>query len=98
MPSDKNKQETTPMITRARNREYDSFTKGRIIGRFEAGMSLGTIARDLDMPKSSVQYVVEKFKKTGTVDNAIRPGRPKIESEKSSSSVNDSQCEEIYDW
>ncbi|KAI8997078.1 hypothetical protein BDB01DRAFT_845768 [Pilobolus umbonatus] len=75
--TDNNSTEQLTSPPRIRNHQYDMFTKGLIIGKFEEGATLGAIAKDMNIPKSSVQYIVEKYKKTGYVDNAIRPGRPK---------------------
>ena len=42
------------------------------------GLSYGKIATTVKLPRSSVQYIVEKYHVNGTISNAPRSGRPRL--------------------
>ena len=52
--------------------------KELIVKMHNEGKSFGQISEIVSRPRSSVQYVIEKFKKTGTLEISPGRGRPKI--------------------
>ncbi|KAG8192931.1 hypothetical protein JTE90_025638 [Oedothorax gibbosus] len=59
-----------------RSSELSDFEKGIIIGYHKCGRSLRDISSDLKYPKSTVAYVIKKWKVTGDRRNVPRVGRP----------------------
>ncbi len=57
----------TPIITSARGRyaRMDMETIHRILALRRAGLSIRQIARDVDLPKSTVHYVLRRLRKVG---------------------------------
>lgn len=58
-----------------KGKELSRDLKTRIIDLRESGESYGAIAKQLKVPRSSVQTVVQKYEVTGSVENTPRPGR-----------------------
>ncbi|GIY47762.1 transposable element Tc1 transposase [Caerostris extrusa] len=56
--------------------ELSDFEKGIIIGYHKCGRSLRDISSDLKYPKSTVAYVIKKWKVSGDCRNVPRVGRP----------------------
>ncbi|GIY15377.1 transposable element Tc1 transposase [Caerostris extrusa] len=56
--------------------ELSDFEKGIIIGYHKCGRSSKDISRDLKYPKSTVAYVIKKWKVSGDCRNVPRVGRP----------------------
>lgn len=54
-------------------RELTESERYRIIGRWEAGQTIGDISRKVGRSPSTVQRLIRKFQKTGQVKNL--PGR-----------------------
>ncbi|GIY24569.1 transposable element Tc1 transposase [Caerostris darwini] len=52
------------------------FWKGIIIGYHKCGRSLRDISSDLKYPRSTVAYVIKKWKVSGDCRNVPRVGRP----------------------
>lgn len=52
------------------------FKKGVIVSAFSHGKSLNSISNEVQVPKSTVQYIVNKYKRDGNVYNKPNPGRP----------------------
>jgi len=59
-----------------RSSELSDFEKGIIIGYHKCGRSLRDISSDLKYPKSTVAYVIKKWKVSGDCRNVPRVGRP----------------------
>ncbi|GIY63825.1 c-Maf-inducing protein [Caerostris extrusa] len=59
-----------------RSSELSDFEKGIIIGYHKCGRSLRDISRVLKYPKSTVAYVIKKWKVSGDCRNVPRVGRP----------------------
>ena len=60
----------------ASNPELSDFEKGVIVGYPRNGRSIRGIASELKYPKSTVAYVIRKWKVSGDCRNVARPGRP----------------------
>lgn len=60
-----------------RSKELCAPIREKIIEKSRRGLSSIKIAQDLDLKPSTVRYNIMKFKKTGTVTNRERQGRPK---------------------
>lgn len=58
--------------------ELTGFQKGQISVLSEEGFSSRKIAERLGIPKSTVSFNLKKEKKTGSMDNKPRSGRPKM--------------------
>ncbi|GIY83098.1 transposable element Tc1 transposase [Caerostris darwini] len=56
--------------------QLSDFEKGIIIGYHQCGRSLRDISSDLKYPKSTVAYVIKKWKVSGDCRNVPRVGRP----------------------
>lgn len=56
--------------------------KGQIVGMSSCGRSIRQIGKELTLPYSTVRRTLVKFRKTGSVENEARSGRPKILSER----------------
>ncbi|GIY27970.1 transposable element Tc1 transposase [Caerostris extrusa] len=59
-----------------RSSELSDFEKGIIIGYHKCGRSLRDISSDLKYPKSTMAYVIKKWKVSGDCRNVPRVGRP----------------------
>ncbi|GIX90132.1 uncharacterized protein CEXT_35611 [Caerostris extrusa] len=59
-----------------RSSELSDFEKGIIIGYHKCGRSLRDISSDLKYSKSTVTYVIKKWKVSGDCRNVPRVGRP----------------------
>ncbi|GIX74031.1 transposable element Tc1 transposase [Caerostris darwini] len=59
-----------------RSSELSDFEKGIIIGYHKCGRSLRDISSDLKYPKSTVAYVIKKWKVSGDCQNVPRVGGP----------------------
>ncbi|GIZ00389.1 transposable element Tc1 transposase [Caerostris extrusa] len=59
-----------------RSSELSDFEKGIIIGYHKCGRSLRDISSDLKYPKSTVAYVIKKWKVSSDCRNVPRVGRP----------------------
>lgn len=58
-------------------KELSDFTRGRIIGQWEAGKSQRSVAATLGIPLSTVNNIVFQFSHHGKVSVEARSGRPK---------------------
>lgn len=73
--------ENSITVQRKPNRSFGETTieeRNRIVGRFLAGQSFHQIAQQTGVSCSSVSRLIAKFKKTGSVENKPRKGRPSI--------------------
>lgn len=61
----------------SKNKQISMDTKKIIINLKNDGKSLSEIAEIVKRPRSSVQYVIQQFKKTKTIANKPRSGRPR---------------------
>jgi transposase len=59
-----------------RSTELSEFEKGVIVGYHRNGRSIRDISSELKYPKSTVGYVIRKWKVSGDCRNVPRPGRP----------------------
>lgn len=59
-----------------RSAELSDFEKGVIVGYHRNGRSLRDISSELNYPKSTVAYVIQKWKVSGDCRNVPRVGRP----------------------
>ena len=63
-----------------KSKEIDIQLRDRVIEnwkeRGKSKLSLGKIAKKLNLPKSTVQYIVTKYRKSGRLENEPRSGRP----------------------
>lgn len=57
--------------------KYCTSVKNNVIKEFQGGMSQKNICEKFCMPRSTVSYVINKFKNTKTVETIHRGGRPK---------------------
>ena len=57
--------------------ETSTAIKNQIVGMTKAGMSIRSIAKLLNISKSTAAYWVKRFKDTGDVMRGTRSGRPK---------------------
>ena len=67
---------------KTKSKEYSSDFRNSIINLRKDGFSLGKISKTLNCPKSSVQYIVNKFSRDGFLVNSFGRGRPKITTDK----------------
>ena len=61
-----------------KTRELSDAERGIIIGHHQTGKSNREIARNLKVPRQTVDSIVKKFKNTGTISNFFRQRRPRI--------------------
>lgn len=70
---------TTTTVTKIKapaRRELDAYTCGIIIGRYQLKQRISAIARDLGIPRTTVNDCVDRYKKSGSGVNKKRAGRP----------------------
>ena len=60
-----------------KKREVSSSLRDQSIGLFKANYSFSQISKVLSLPKSTIQYIVNKWKRFGDTKNAPRSGRPR---------------------
>ena len=60
-----------------RNSELSDFKKSEIIGCHRNGRSLRDISKELNISKSTVAFVIKKWKMSGKYRNVLLPGRLK---------------------
>ncbi|GFU19642.1 transposable element Tcb2 transposase [Trichonephila clavipes] len=58
-------------------RHLDAFTRGRIIGKFEEGRSVTSVAAEFGIAHSIVSRLWRQFQTTGTAIRGISSGRPR---------------------
>ena len=63
----------TASVTMEKARELSVNLRTKIIDFHKVGTSYDDISKHLDIPRSTVQYVIKKFSKFGTVETV--PGR-----------------------
>ncbi len=59
-------------------KELDLLTKGKIAGQAELGATPTQIGRNLNVPRTTVQSVLQRLETTPSGVNKPRPGRPSI--------------------
>lgn len=64
------------MKERRRNTQLDDCTCDLIIDKFKAGLKPSAIHRAVNIPRSTVQDCIDRWKKTGSGRINKRPGRP----------------------
>ena len=60
-----------------KSKELCSGIKSRIVAKHEAGNSYGRISSELNVPKSTVQSIIKKYKDSNSTANLPRSGRPR---------------------
>ena len=60
-----------------RNSELSGFQKGEIVGYHRKGRSLKDISKELNIPKSTMAFVIKKWKLNVDCRNMLLTGRPK---------------------
>ena len=60
-----------------KKREVSSSLRDQCIGLFKANYSFSQISKVLSLPKSTMQYIVNKWKRFGDTKNAPRSSRPR---------------------
>ena len=68
---------TLPNMKTPNSKQVDPFTRGRIIGRHESGVSNRQIGRDLGLNYQTVNNIVNQWKTQGHCDVKKRCGRPR---------------------
>src|SRR4051812_3209462 len=63
--------------TKKKEKEHDVETRAMVIAYWRRNEPLRAISRDTGLSYSTVQAIVSKYKKTGTVKNKPRCGGPK---------------------
>lgn len=71
------------MADNSSNPELDEATKNKLIGACVAGKSPAQAGKLFGINSSTAKYVWRKYKKTGTVENRQRTGRPRKLDERS---------------
>lgn len=71
-------------VSRKPNTELSEEDRAIIYGMNQAGMSYGAIAKAKGLRRPTVQYIVEKIRRTGSAASRLRSGRPKKITERSS--------------
>ncbi|XP_041467369.1 uncharacterized protein LOC121417701 [Lytechinus variegatus] len=64
----------------AKTCEVPRALRERVVKFHKDGVSVRKIARRLDMKHTTVQYIIQKFKKTGSVENKKGRGRKRATS------------------
>ena len=57
-------------------KELTSEERSKIIGAYQCGVKPADIVRTLGFPSSTVYGTIDRFKKTGSAQPKVRPGRP----------------------
>ena len=60
-----------------KKREVSSSLRDKCIGLFTANYSFSQISNVLSLPKSTIQYIVNKWKRFGDTKNTKRSGKPR---------------------
>ena len=61
---------------RRKSKEYSEEIKGQAIGLYKAGYSVRKISTELQIPRSTIHDIKQKWIETGSVQNQPRSGRP----------------------
>ncbi|GBB94331.1 hypothetical protein RclHR1_23340002 [Rhizophagus clarus] len=61
-----------------KTRELTPFERGEIVGLYKGSHNITNISKTLDIPRSTVNDVIVKWKKDGLTSSSPRPGRPPI--------------------
>lgn len=62
----------------SKSEELSTFLRARIVTLHDEGKTLREIGKIVKRPFSTVRYIINKYKITGSVENLPRSGRPKI--------------------
>ena len=62
------------MSRNTRSVQLSDFTRGRILGHSQAGLSQQQIAENLEIPSSTVNRVLAQFKSEGKESTSPHPG------------------------
>ena len=60
-----------------KRKEISQDIRNQAIGLLKGNYSLKSISQILDIPKSTIQYIVSRWKLYGNTDNCLRSGRPR---------------------
>jgi transposase len=61
-----------------RRKELNEFQRGKILALFQEKHSIRSIAKFLEIPKSTVHLTIQNFETRGSAQNKKRKGRPLI--------------------
>ncbi|CDQ94039.1 unnamed protein product [Oncorhynchus mykiss] len=59
-----------------KNKEHTRQVRDTVVKKFKAGIGYKNISQALNIPRSTVQAIILKWKEYQTTANLLRPGRP----------------------
>uniref|UniRef100_A0A803KA97 Transposase Tc1-like domain-containing protein n=1 Tax=Xenopus tropicalis TaxID=8364 RepID=A0A803KA97_XENTR len=59
-----------------KSKEHTRQVRDKVIEKFKAGLGYKKISKALNIPRSTVQVIIQKWKEYGTTVNLPRQGRP----------------------
>ncbi|GBC01687.1 hypothetical protein RclHR1_00430004 [Rhizophagus clarus] len=68
--------------------ELTPFERGEIVGLYKGSHNITNISKTLDIPRSTVNDVIVKWKKDGLTSSSPRPGRPPIMNDRDQQHLN----------
>ncbi|KAJ3628564.1 hypothetical protein MTP99_015863 [Tenebrio molitor] len=58
--------------------QVSKFDKTRVVTLFQTGLTCNQISTRLGIPKSTISFIIRRWRRTGTVARAQESGRPKV--------------------
>ncbi|KAI9022313.1 hypothetical protein CLU79DRAFT_752170 [Phycomyces nitens] len=70
-----------------KRKELSDYEKGMIVGMYMRSPKMSSIAKDLDIPYTTISSTIHRWKTTGTATTKKRPGRPETLTERNKCAI-----------
>ncbi|KAL0079763.1 Homeodomain-like DNA binding domain-containing transcription factor [Phycomyces blakesleeanus] len=70
-----------------KRKELSDYEKGIIVGMYMRIPKMSSIAKDLDIPYTTISSTIHRWKTTGTAQTKKRPGRPETLTERNKCAI-----------